>query len=75
MRQELTLDQQDQEMQSRREWAKFNARKDHETRLEFVARVAAMMLRGTDETMEAGDEFFMAQDVANELEFLVFELS
>jgi hypothetical protein len=65
----------EQEEQSRRDWAEFNARKEYETRLEFVARVAAMMLRGTNETMQAGDEFFTAQDVANELEFLVFELS
>ena len=75
MTHETTFDQQEQEMQSRRDWAEFNARRENETRLEFVARVAAMMLRGTDETIEAGDEFFLAQDVANELEALVFELN
>jgi hypothetical protein len=51
------------------------ARKDNETRLEFVARVAAMMLRGGEQTMWAGDEFFMAEDVANELEQLAWQLN
>ena len=75
MKYEPTLEQQEREMKSRLEWAEFNARKEYETRLEFVARVAAMMLRGAQDEMWAGDEFFTAQDVANELEFLVFELS
>jgi hypothetical protein len=75
MTQETNFQKLEQEEQSRREWAEFNARRNNETRLEFVARVATMMLRGTDETIEAGDEFFLAQDVANELEALVFELN
>jgi hypothetical protein len=75
MKYELTLEQQEREMQSRRDWAQFIAKRDSETRLEFVARVAAMMLRGAQDEMWAGDEFFTAYDVANELEALVFELT
>ena len=75
MTQETTLEQQDQEMRDRLDWAGFNARRNNETRLEFVARVSAMMLRGAQDEMWAGDEFFTAHDVANELEALVFELT
>jgi hypothetical protein len=75
MTQETTLEQKDQEMRDRLDWAEFNARRNNETRLEFVARVAAMMLRGAQDEMWAGDEFFTAHDVANELEALVFELT
>jgi hypothetical protein len=38
MRQELTLEQQDQQMQDRLEMAQFFARRENETRLQFVAR-------------------------------------
>jgi hypothetical protein len=75
MTQETNFQQLEQEEQSRREWAEFNARRNNETRLEFVARVSAMMLRGAQDEMWAGDEFFTAHDVANELEALVFELT
>jgi hypothetical protein len=75
MNNQKTFEQNNQEMRDRLNWAQFSARKDNETRLEFVARVAAMMLRGGEQTMWAGDEFFMAEDVANELEQLAWQLN
>jgi hypothetical protein len=74
MRQELTLEQQDQQMQDRLEMAQFFARRESETRLQFVARVSAMMLRCTEQDMWCGDELFVSGSLADELEQLVFEL-
>jgi hypothetical protein len=70
MTHETNFDQLDREMRDRVDWAKFNARKKHETRHQFVARVAGMMLRGGVDSMWAGDEYFTAHDVANELEWI-----
>jgi hypothetical protein len=74
MTQKLTLEQQDQQMQDRLEMAQFCARRENETRLQFVARVSAMMLRCTDQDMWCGDELFVSGSLADELEQLVFEL-